>query len=132
MFHAFDGQRRESKFGAAARQRFDDAGDVVADEDEAGDFGIGFDDAAERRLGVAGDGVGLVQYDDFEWRVRIGFFGRGGVRGCGVVFVVIVVVVVIFLFAEEILLAVRRCRCCCYYYCYYYCDEYRWPNWRNA
>ena len=82
------GQWLKTEFGTSRRKRFDDARDVIANEDEARDFGICFNDTAECRLGVAGDGVGFVENDDFEGGIGI-IFGGGGidvhavVGGCG-------------------------------------------------
>lgn len=45
-------QGLEPELGAAARQRLDDAGDVVTDEAEAGDGGVRLHDAAQRVLRI--------------------------------------------------------------------------------
>ena len=71
--HALRRQGLEAELGAPGRQRIDDAGDVVADEDEPGDLGGRLDDAAEGGLRVGGDGISLVEDDDLEGGVGVAF-----------------------------------------------------------
>ena len=49
-------------------ERFDDSADVVADQAELGRPAFFLHRSSQRRLGVAGHGVGLVEDDDFERR----------------------------------------------------------------
>jgi hypothetical protein len=49
-------------------ERFDDSADVVADQAELGGPAFFLHRSSQRRLGVTGHGVGLVEDDDFERR----------------------------------------------------------------
>mmetsp|Transcript_9381 Transcript_9381/g.20316 ORF Transcript_9381/g.20316 Transcript_9381/m.20316 type:complete len:276 (+) Transcript_9381:595-1422(+) len=97
LSHAFDRQRCEAELGASTRQRLDDAGDVIADEDEASDAAVGLDDATEGRLGVAGNGVGFVEDDDFEGWIGMRFFDRFFIVGVIGIINVHFILVIIFL-----------------------------------
>ena len=66
FLHAHHGQRCKAEFGTATRQWFDDARDIIANEYEACDLAIGLNDTSECRLGITGDGIGLVEDYDFE------------------------------------------------------------------
>lgn len=56
---------------------------VVADETEAGDFGVGFHDAAEGALRVLGHGVGFVEDNDLVGRAGVGLPVCGDGLGAG-------------------------------------------------
>lgn len=70
-------QALEAEFAAAAGERVDDAGDIVADEAKAGDFAVRLHGTAQGALGILRHGVGLVEDDDLEGRAGILVLVRG-------------------------------------------------------